>query len=224
MSPQFHTASISTTKTDITSFSLSVTTHQSSPSPSTSPSSLFNTPSPPPEWTSDHEEPTTFESPEPIGLIPESSECNGVVLNWPVSMIDQCGFCGQSGHLVKLVKQKRTFQLQSSVSQGNIIQSRGSHKQLKGIPIVISCILDTFQTYIRTPIPLSMTLDLQSTIAKPASSTLGPLRSELIPPGTLPSLDYRTISMIHILVPSSPRSPDPSDIQTPHPISPDLQI
>lgn len=87
MSPQFRAASISTTETDITSFSLSVMTHQSSPSPSTSPSSLFNTPLPPPEWTSDHDEPVTFESPEPTGLIPESSKCNGVILNWPVGTV-----------------------------------------------------------------------------------------------------------------------------------------
>ncbi|KAG2147863.1 uncharacterized protein EDB93DRAFT_1085311 [Suillus bovinus] len=32
-------------------------------------------------------------------------------------MIDPCGFCGQSGHPVKLVKQKRTFQPQSSCPQ-----------------------------------------------------------------------------------------------------------
>ncbi|KAG2033240.1 hypothetical protein BDR03DRAFT_835263, partial [Suillus americanus] len=35
----------------------------------------------------------------------------------PVSIIDPCGFCGQSGHPVKLVKQKRTFQPQSSCPQ-----------------------------------------------------------------------------------------------------------
>ncbi|KAG1737818.1 uncharacterized protein EDB91DRAFT_1082919 [Suillus paluster] len=34
-----------------------------------------------------------------------------------VSMIDPCGFCGQSGHPVKLIKQKRTFQPQSSCPQ-----------------------------------------------------------------------------------------------------------
>ncbi|KAG1838498.1 hypothetical protein F4604DRAFT_1941343 [Suillus subluteus] len=44
-------------------------------------------------------------------------------------------------------------------------------------------------------------------VPTPSGHTSGP--PELIPPGTLPSLDYRTISMIHILVPSSPRSPDP---------------
>ncbi|KAG1882140.1 hypothetical protein F4604DRAFT_1921855 [Suillus subluteus] len=44
--------------------------------------------------------------------------------------------------------------------------------------------------------------------AKPASSILDPIGSKLIPPGTLPSLDYQTISIIHIPVLSSPRSPD----------------
>ncbi|KAG1849700.1 hypothetical protein DFJ58DRAFT_729487 [Suillus subalutaceus] len=64
-------------------------------------------------------------------------------------------------------------------------------------------------TLIHDSIPLSMPAVLQSTIAKPASSTLDPIGSELILPETLPSLDYRMISMIYILVSSSPRSPDP---------------
>ncbi|KAG1837991.1 hypothetical protein DFJ58DRAFT_734089 [Suillus subalutaceus] len=50
---------------------------------------------------------------------------------------------------------------------------------------------------------------LRTSAAKAASSTLSPIGSELIPSWTLPSLDYRSISMIHILVSSSPRSPDP---------------
>ncbi|KAG1839814.1 hypothetical protein DFJ58DRAFT_733155 [Suillus subalutaceus] len=50
---------------------------------------------------------------------------------------------------------------------------------------------------------------LWTSAAKPASSTLNPIGSELIQSRTLPSLDYRSISMIHILVSSSPRSPDP---------------
>ncbi|KAG1843461.1 hypothetical protein DFJ58DRAFT_731575 [Suillus subalutaceus] len=76
-------------------------------------------------------------------------------------------------------------------------------------PMMFPCLPDTFRMHIRTSIPLSMPSVLQSTIAKPASSTLSPIGSELIPSWTLPSLDYRSISMIHILVSSSPRSPDP---------------
>src|SRR5580765_8092016 len=39
---------------------------------------------------------------------------------------------------------------------------------------------------------------LRTSAAKPASSTFGPVGSELIPSRTLPRLRYRTISLTHI--------------------------
>ncbi|KAG1800881.1 uncharacterized protein HD556DRAFT_1438880 [Suillus plorans] len=52
----------------------------------------------------------------------------------PVYVIDPCGFCGQSGHPVKLVKQKRTFQPQSSCPQAIVFSLSAAVNSSKASP------------------------------------------------------------------------------------------
>ncbi|KAG2155157.1 uncharacterized protein EDB93DRAFT_1080643 [Suillus bovinus] len=49
-------------------------------------------------------------------------------------MIDPCGFCRQSGHPVKLVKQKRTFQPQSSCPQAILFSLGAATNSSKASP------------------------------------------------------------------------------------------